>query len=76
MKALTLHQPWASLIADGRKTIETRSWAPPRTLIGERIAIHASLKVDRPLSEKWFPGEHVPLGAIICTARIDDFASV
>ena len=22
MKALTLHQPWASLIADGRKTIE------------------------------------------------------
>ena len=32
MKALTLHQPWASLIAHGVKTIETRSWAPPRSL--------------------------------------------
>ena len=76
MKALTLHQPWASLIADGRKTVETRSWPPPVALVGNRIAIHAGLKVDGPLSEKWFPGETVPLGAIICTARIDDFASV
>ena len=76
MKALTLHQPWASLIADGRKAIETRSWPPPRGLIGDRIAIHAGKRVDVPLSEKWFPGDTVPLGAIICTARIDDFAHV
>ena len=27
MKALTLHQPWASLMAWGVKTIETRGWA-------------------------------------------------
>jgi hypothetical protein len=26
MKALSLHQPWASLIALGVKRIETRSW--------------------------------------------------
>lgn len=26
MKALTLRQPWASLIAQGKKTIETRTW--------------------------------------------------
>lgn len=26
MKAISLHQPWASWIADGRKTIETRFW--------------------------------------------------
>ncbi len=26
MKAISLHQPWASLIADGFKTIETRHW--------------------------------------------------
>jgi len=26
MKALSLHQPWASMISDGRKTIETRIW--------------------------------------------------
>ena len=83
MKTLTLHQPWASLIADGRKTIETRSWPPPRALVGERIAIHAGRRIDMPpsetdipLSEKWFPGQFLPLGAIICTARIDDFAHV
>ncbi|GKT09288.1 ASCH domain-containing protein [Desulforhabdus sp. TSK] len=26
MKALSIQQPWASLIASGRKTIETRKW--------------------------------------------------
>lgn len=26
MKALSLQQPWANLIADGFKTIETRKW--------------------------------------------------
>jgi activating signal cointegrator 1 len=41
MKALTLHQPWATLIALGVKTIETRSWRAPASLIGQRIAIHA-----------------------------------
>ena len=27
IKALSLHQPWAELIASGVKTIETRTWA-------------------------------------------------
>ena len=39
MKALTVRQPWASLIALGVKTIETRSWRAPKALIGERIAM-------------------------------------
>lgn len=38
MKALTLHQPWASLIALGVKTIETRSWV---TNYRGPLAIHA-----------------------------------
>ena len=42
MKAITLWQPWASLIATGLKTSETRSWAAPQGLWGERIAIHAA----------------------------------
>lgn len=46
--ALTLWQPWASLVAEGVKTIETRSWPAPAALAGERIAIHAGAK--RPLS--------------------------
>lgn len=27
MKAISVKQPWANLIASGRKTIETRTWA-------------------------------------------------
>ena len=29
MKALSVRQPWANLIASGAKTIETRLWATP-----------------------------------------------
>jgi activating signal cointegrator 1 len=39
---LTLTQPWASLMALGEKTVETRSWRPPDYMIGQRIAIHAA----------------------------------
>lgn len=42
MKAISLWQPWASLIACGAKTIETRSWPAPSTVVGARIAIHAA----------------------------------
>lgn len=39
MKALSLTQPWASLIAIGAKRIETRSWRPDWT---GPLAIHAT----------------------------------
>lgn len=39
MKALTLTQPWATLVALGAKRIETRSW---RTNYTGPIAIHAA----------------------------------
>lgn len=44
MKALTVWQPWASLIAAGAKPYEFRSWKPPGRLIGQRIAIHAAAR--------------------------------
>lgn len=44
LPTLTLHQPWATLIAESIKTIETRSWLPPPGLIGQRFAIHAGAK--------------------------------
>lgn len=47
MKAISLWQPYASLIASGFKPFETRDWAPPRELIGQPIAIHAAKKIDR-----------------------------
>ena len=46
MKAITLHEPWASLIVAGKKTIETRNWSPPDDLIGETIAIHAGKNLE------------------------------
>jgi activating signal cointegrator 1 len=39
MKAITLHQPWATLMAMGVKTIETRSWS---TRYRGPLAIHAA----------------------------------
>lgn len=38
MRALTLHQPWATAVALGVKTVETRSWA---TSYRGPLAIHA-----------------------------------
>ena len=45
MKALTLLQPWASLIAIGAKKIETRSWA---TKYRGPLAIHAAKNYNTP----------------------------
>ena len=44
MLALSVQQPWPWLIFYGKKDIENRTWAPPRSVVGQRIAIHASKK--------------------------------
>ena len=83
MKALTLHQPWASLIAHGVKSIETRSWAPPRAFIGQRVAIHAGRRIIRSglsrcvwnrACQLYGPGwwNEIPAGAVVCTAALAD----
>ena len=46
MKALTLWQPWASLVALGVKTIETRGW---RTDYRGPLLIHASAAIPLPM---------------------------
>lgn len=43
MKALTLYQPWAHLVAIGAKTIETRSW---KTNYRGPLAIHAGVNTQ------------------------------
>lgn len=48
MKALTIWQPWASLILVGAKPFEFRGWQPPRWLVGQRLAIHAGARPVRP----------------------------
>lgn len=42
MKAISIRQPWASLIAHGIKDIENRTWRCPKKYIGQRVLIHAS----------------------------------
>jgi len=42
MKALTIWQPWASLIIEGFKPREFRPWACPKSMVGQRIVLHAA----------------------------------
>lgn len=41
MKAISIRQPWASLIAHGIKDIENRTWKCPQKYIGQRVLIHS-----------------------------------
>ena len=80
MYAITLHQPWATLIASGMKNVETRSWPAPKRLLGQTIAIHAGKRaVRRPgdaveqelrvrLGEEW--SRAIPAGAVLTTATL------
>jgi hypothetical protein len=64
MKTITLWQPWASLIVEGVKTIETRGREHPwRSAIGQTIAIHAA-KTDAHVEQQhlgeWHSGRFGP----------------
>ena len=82
MKTITLYEPWASWIAAGCKTIETRTHDRFRCLVGSRIAIHAGRAYDhcaraearRVLAAA---GQPVPraqcrLGQVVCTVEVFD----
>lgn len=58
MKAISILQPWATLIAVGAKRIETRSWA---TKYRGPLAIHAS---------KGLPKEGIPVIAVTEAQRL------
>lgn len=84
MKALSVTQPWATLLISGAKKIETRSWPAPAALIGQRILIHASkgwTRADRdlcsldPFDQALFLAgidshEDVPRGCILGSVRL------
>lgn len=81
MRALTIHQPYAGLIAAGVKLLENRPVRPPLKQIGERFAIHASMTNDE-VGVEAVAAEGVSLvahggvarfgirGAIVATARL------
>ena|SRR5215211_323205 len=69
MKALSLLQPWASLVVTGSKKIETRSW---NTSYRGELLIHASsgkagalLALEPPFSKYIADFKRLPFGAII-----------
>jgi hypothetical protein len=66
MKAITLWQPWASLIVDGRKKIETR---PMPWHFKGWVAIHAGLHVDREACLRFgYDPDKIPTGAVLSTS--------
>jgi len=79
-KALSLLQPWASLVVMGLKKIETRSW---RTAHRGTLLIHASqgkkgkiLAAETPFS-KYIPDfDCLPFGAIIGQVELEEIIPV
>lgn len=86
MKAITLTQPWATLVAIGEKKIETRSW---NTKYRGPLAIHAAKGFPKDaqhicfnvpfrdclgdyiaLNETYVGQHRFPLGAIIATCEL------
>lgn len=63
MIALTLHQPWATLIALGAKRYETRSWEPNYR---GPLAIHAGKTLDREICAR------EPFREVLCDAGYAD----
>lgn len=75
MKAISIWQPWATLIAIGAKRMETRSWS---TTYRGPLAIHASKKwtpelarlaTEHPFRQHLI-GHDLPRGAIVAVAEL------
>ena len=78
LKAFTLTQPWASLIALFLKTFETRSW---KTSYRGPLLIHASRQVDKRfvnsrfghkynMQDLWTPDNPIPTMAIVALCNL------
>lgn len=82
LKVLSIWNPYSTLIVAGHKTIETRCWPAPSSMIGQRIGIAATKILRREQLEAYgkpsfqqfyrptgLPAlEELPRGAIIGTA--------
>jgi hypothetical protein len=68
MKALSLKQPYAELVVEGRKKIELRNW---RTKFRGEFFIHASKNPDKE-SMKRFGFTNLPLGFLVGKANLID----
>ena len=70
MKAITIKQPFASLIAAGIKEYEFRTW---KTNYRGEILIHAGKSIDKDAMKKFeFLNLDYPTGCIIAKAKLTD----
>lgn len=74
MKVLSVIEPWATLIKEGKKKIETRSW---KTSYRGELYLHASKKVlkkDSHIIEllELIPNVTMGFGNIICKCKLID----
>lgn len=81
MKALSLHQPWLTLMVIGAKGIETRSWKNdyrgPLALHATKNTDHLELALKEPFKSelaKWgfMTPESLPLGAVCAIVDLVD----
>lgn len=79
IRAITIHQPWATLIAIGEKQYETRGWPTKyRGLLG----IHAGKRIDKDacehesiksvLAEHGYTVDNLPTGAVVAIAELTE----
>ncbi len=91
LRVLSLHNPWACLMASGVKTTETRSWGDEIKYRGD-VAIHASKAMDKeekalcletPFSDELVKGGWKTLrdimatgGHVICVVELYDIVQM
>ena len=74
MKAITIKQPWATLIAEGLKEYEFRTWS---TKYRGDILIHAGKTIDKVAMERLKKYDFdYPTGCIIAKATLTDSVPV
>lgn len=74
MKALSIRQPWAELIIQGRKTIELRTWA---TRYRGVLIIHAGYIVDEEACKQFgLDPTTIAHGALIGTVELVDIIAL
>ena len=70
MKVITIKQPWATLIAEGLKEYEFRTWS---TKYRGDILIHAGKSIDENAMERFKSYNlEYPIGCIIAKAKLID----
>ena len=85
INAITIWQPYASLLADQLKTTETRSWGPPLHALGQPLAIHSGSRkvaqstipfhVNRKMQVKYSDSwrSEIPYGCILAVGTLDSY---